>query len=192
MSAQARRDQLLDVATQLVAEAGFHAASIEAIARNAGVTRALVYQHFDDLQSLLEEVIQRETSRALAQVSETTLGDLTEGDPVELMLESLHAYLHAVANNPSTWRLILMPPEGAPQILHKSIARGRGIVLASLTEAVRPALAREQGFPDAELTARLLSAISDEYARLVLTDPERFTPERLLRHARWWLTHAWV
>ncbi len=146
MSAQARRNQLLDVATQLVAEAGFHAVSIEAIARSAGVTRALVYQHFDDLQSLLEEVIQRETSRALAQVSETTLGDLTEGDPVELMLESLRAYLHAVANNPSTWRLVLMPPEGAPQILHKSIARGRGIVLASLTEAVRPCAGTRAGF----------------------------------------------
>jgi AcrR family transcriptional regulator len=192
MSAEARRDQLLDVATQLVAREGFHAASIEAIARQAGVTRALVYQHFDDLRSLLEEVIERETSRALAQVSETTLDDLTEGDPVELMLESLRAYLHAVASNPSTWQLILMSPEGAPQILHKSIARGRAIVLARLTDAVRPALARERGFPDAELTARLLSAISDEYARLVLTDPERFTPQRLLRHARWWLTHAWV
>jgi AcrR family transcriptional regulator len=192
MSAEARRDQLLDVATQLVAREGFHAASIEAIARQAGVTRALVYQHFDDLRSLLEEVIERETSRALAQVSETTLGDLTEGDPVELMLESLRAYLQAVANNPSTWRLILMSPEGAPPILHKSIARGRAIVLARLTDAVRPVLARERGFPDAELTARLLSAIADEYARLVLTAPERFTPQRLLEHAQWWLTHAWV
>jgi len=30
--------------------------------------------------------------------------------------------------------------------------------------------------PDAELTARLLSAIADEYARLVLTDPARSPP----------------
>jgi hypothetical protein len=28
-----------------------------------------------------------------------------------------------------------------------------------------------------------LSVISDEYARLALTDPERFPPERLLSHA---------
>ena len=40
------------------------------------------------------------------------------------------------------------------------------------------------------MTARLLSAISDEYARLVLTDPKRFTPERLLRHARWYLQQS--
>lgn len=192
LSAAERHDQLLDVTTELVAQAGFHAASIEAIARRAGITRAVVYQHFGDLQTLLEEVIERETNRALIQVSETTLSDLSHGDPIELMLESLHSYLHAVQNHPTTWRLILMPPQGAPEILHKSIARGRSMVLARITEAVRPALAHNGTEPDTELTARLLSAIADEYAKLVLTDPDRFPPQRLLRHARWWLSHAWV
>ena len=46
------------------------------------------------------------------------------------------------------------------------------------------------GAPDVELTARLLSAISDEYARLVLADPDEFPPERLLSHARWVLEQA--
>ncbi|MDQ6744905.1 MAG: hypothetical protein M3Z27_02630 [Actinomycetota bacterium] len=50
-----------------------------------------------------------------------------------------------------------------------------------------PLTDREPEVRDAELTARILSAISDEYARLVLTDPVRFPPERLLGHARWWL-----
>jgi AcrR family transcriptional regulator len=192
MTASARRDQLLDVTTRLVLERGFHDVSIEQVARHAGITRAVVYQHFGALQSLLEAVIERETLRALAQVSETTLTDLTAGDPTELMLESLRAYLYAVRDHPGTWRLILMPPEGAPQILHMSIARGRAAVLARLTEAVRPELARDSRSPDAELTARLLSAISDEYARLVLTDPARFPPDRLVDHARWWLGRAWV
>src|ERR1035437_250071 len=192
MTASARRDQLLDVTTELVVERGFHDISIEQVARSAGITRAVVYQHFGDLQTLLEAVIERETLRALAQVSETTFTDLTQGDPTELMLESLRAYLYAVRDHPGTWRLILMPPEGAPQILHKSIARGRATVLARLTEAVRPELARDRRLPDAELTARLLSAISDEYARLVLADPARFSPDRLVRHARWWLGQAWL
>ena len=39
--------------------------------------------------------------------------------------------------------------------------------------------------PDPELTARTLSAMADEYARLVLTDPDTFSVDRLLRHARW-------
>jgi AcrR family transcriptional regulator len=186
-SARARREQLLDITTRLVADRGFHAVSIEAVASGAGVTRATVYNHFRDLRELLEAVIDRETSRALAQVSETTLTKLDEGDPEQLMLEALDAYLHAVRSSPSTWRLVLMPPEGAPDALRVKIAEGRALVLARLSNAVKPVTDQDAELPDAELTARLLSAMSDEYARLVLTDPERFSPERLLDHARWWL-----
>jgi hypothetical protein len=32
--------------------------------------------------------------------------------------------------------------------------------------------------------------MADEYARLVLIDPKRFPPERLLEHVRWWLKRA--
>lgn len=189
MRASERRAQLLDVATQLAVEQGFHAVSVEAIARRAGITRAVIYQQFGDLQALLEAVIERETSRALAQVSETALADLSEGDAQELMLESLEAYLRAVTDHPATWHLVLMAPEGAPDSLRQSIAKGRQSVLAQLTRAVRPAL-RSGDLNDAELTARVLSAIANEYARLVLTDPVRYSPERLLRHARWWLDQA--
>jgi len=190
LGAAARRDQLLDVTTRLAAERGFHAISIEAIATRAGVTRATVYNHFRDLHELLEAVIERETSRALAQVSETALTDLDEGDPLELMLEALDAYLHAVRSAPTTWRLVLMPPEGAPAALYSKIAKGRGAVLRRLSRAVQPATDRDAEVRDAELTAQILSAISDEYARLVLTDPVRFPPKRLLTHARWWIGHG--
>lgn len=171
----------------MVADRGFHDISIEAVADNAGVTRATVYNHFRDLRAVLEAVIDRETSRALAQVSETALTNLDEGDPLELMLESLGAYLHAVGSQPRTWRLVLMPPEGAPPALHERIAQGRAMVLDRLSRAVAPLTDRKPEVRDAELTARTLSAISDEYARLVLSDPSRFPPERLLGHARWWL-----
>jgi AcrR family transcriptional regulator len=187
LSSSARREQLLDVTTRLIAERGFHAISIEAVSARAGVTRATIYNHFRDLHQLLEAVIERETSRALAHVSETTLTSLDEGDPEQLMLEALDAYLQAVRSAPTTWRLVLMPPEGAPAALHVKIADGRATVLERLTRAVQPVTDSGARPRDAELTARILSAISDEYARLVLTDPERFSPQRLLRHARWWL-----
>ncbi len=187
MSAHARREQLLDVTTELVGERGLNGISIELVARRAGITRAVVYQHFKGLKQLLEEVIERETSRARAQVSETALEDLTHGDPVELMLESLNAFLHAVRDHPNTWRLVLLPPQGAPEVLHKRIAEGRAAVLAQMAQAVRPALMLDRETPDADITARVLSAISDEYARLVLEDPRRFPPERLIGHAHWLL-----
>jgi AcrR family transcriptional regulator len=187
MTASARREQLLDVTMELVVEQGFHSASVQAVARRAGVSRPIVYEHFGDLNGLLEALVARETASALAEISESTLGDLSKGDPSELMLESLRAYLAAVARHPMTWRLVLMAPEGAPELLRRSIARGRADVLASLTDAVRPGSMPGHESPDPEMTARILSAIADEYARLVLVDPNRFPPERLLDHARWLL-----
>src|SRR3954454_5431761 len=158
MRAPARREQLLDVTTQLVVERGFPAVTIEAIAQRAGITRAVVYQHFGDLPTLLEAAIDREMTRARAQVSETTLADLDEGEPLELMLESLESYLRAVRDHPTTWRLGLMPPLGAPEKLRDAIAAGRRSVLGRMIAAVRPALGGAAD-DDAELTARVLSAI---------------------------------
>ncbi len=182
-----RRVQLLDITSRQLSERGFHGLSIESVAAAAGVTRATVYLHFRDLQELLEAVIDRETSRALAQFSETALTPLDEGEPRELMLEALEAFLQAVRSRPATWRLVLMPPQGAPQHLRDRIASGRGIALQRLAAAVAPLADRDPDMPDAELTARILSAWSDEYARLVLTDPAAYPVPRLIGHARWWL-----
>jgi AcrR family transcriptional regulator len=188
MSAEERREQLLDVTKAIAAERGFHAVSIEAVAREAGITRPIVYGHFRDLGGLLEALFERESMRALAQLAEVLPRDLSAGDPAEQLIAALAGYLEAVRSDPVTWRLVLMPPEGAPRSLHEGIARGRQAVLDQLAQAVRPGAGIGLPSPDPELTARMLSAVADEGARLMLTDPERYPVERLLTHARWALS----
>ena len=178
MSAEARREQLLDAAKAVVAEHGFHGVSIEAVARGAGVTRPIVYRHFADLGALLDALIERETLRALVQLQEV----LPAG--VDDLLSAFEGYLHAVRSDPVTWRLVLVTPDGAPPLLRERIAAGRAQVVAQLAAAVGP----RAGSPDPELTAHALSAVADEAARLLLADPEAFPPERLIAHARWILS----
>jgi AcrR family transcriptional regulator len=190
MSSQERREQLLDVTATLVVNGGFQAASILSVARAGGISRPIVYEHFGDLSGLLSALIRRETARARSQVAESALTHLDDGDPIELMLESLRVYLTAVEQHPTTWKLVLMPPEGAPETLRRSIVSGRAAVLRKLAEAVSSGLAPGQMTPDPELTARTLSAIADEYARLILTDPGRFPVRRLLDQARWFLSQG--
>jgi AcrR family transcriptional regulator len=187
MTATARREQLLRVTIKIVAEEGFQGVSIQSVAQKAGITRPIVYEHFGDLDGLLEAALATELDRAMAQVTATELGDLSQGDADEVMLESLRRYLAAVGENPMTWKLVLMPPEGAPEILRKRIVRGRAAVLRSLTNAVSPGAMPGEASPDPEMTARILSTIADEYARLLLTDPARFPADRLLAHAQWLL-----
>jgi hypothetical protein len=69
--------------------------------------------------------------------------------------------------------------------LHEQIARGREEVLAILAELVRPGLAPGRTVPDPILTARTLSTLADEAARLTLTDPDQFPIERLMEQAAW-------
>jgi AcrR family transcriptional regulator len=185
MAAHERREQLLDVTKSIVAEHGFHAVSIEAVAREAGISRPIVYEHFGDLAGLLGALIARESARALAQLAEVLPTDLSGGDPVETLLAGLRGYLDAVRGDPVTWRLVLMPSEGAPKALHEHIARGRAAVVEQLAAAMGPGLGADPEPPDPELAARMLSAFADEGARLLLTDPERYPVDRILAHADW-------
>src|SRR4051794_33351209 len=186
MTAEERREQVLDATKAIVAEHGFHAVSIEAVARAAGITRPIVYAHFGDLQGLLEALVERESVRALAQLAAVLPTDLGDGDPRVILLAAQRGYLEAVASAPDTWRLMLMPAEGAPAILRERIAEGRAAVLAQLAQAVAAGLGPARS-PDPELTAGMLSATSDADARLLLADPERYPVERLLGHTRWLL-----
>jgi AcrR family transcriptional regulator len=185
MQAGQRREQLLDATKALVAQRGFHGVSIEAVAREAGITRPIVYGHFQDLNGLLEALVDREAARALDQLVTVLPGDLGHGDPRETLLTALRGYLEAVRSDPETWQLVLMPPEGAPAVLHDHIARGRTAVVEHLAQAVGPGLGPGRESPDPELFARTLSAVSDEGARLLLTDPEHYPVERIVGFARW-------
>ena len=188
MSATERREQLLDVTKTLVGEQGFHNLSIEAIAKRAGITRPVIYAHFEDLDALLEAMLEREALRALTQLGAIMPTELPAGGArKEALLAALRGYLEAIESDPVTWRLVLMPPEGAPHMLREQVERGRDAIVATLAKVVGPGLAPERPSPDPHLTARLLSALSDEAARLLLSDPDAYPIERLMGHAEWLL-----
>jgi len=188
LAAADRREQLLDVTKAIAVERGFHAVSIEAVAAAAGITRPVVYTHFTDLEGLLEALVERETARALAQLAEI-LPAREENilDRRQALLDAMAAHMRAAKAEPGTWRLVLMPPEGAPESLRERIAEGRDTVIDHLAGVVGPGLSPASEPPDPELTARMLSAFSDEAVRLLLTEPERYPAERILATAEWLL-----
>jgi AcrR family transcriptional regulator len=57
LPAARRRRQLLDVALRVFAEHGFHAASMNDIALQAGVTKPVLYQHFTSKRELFTELL---------------------------------------------------------------------------------------------------------------------------------------
>ena len=57
--AEARRDQVLDAATRVFAERGFHKATIKQIASEAGVADGTIYNYFTDKSELLLDLLDR-------------------------------------------------------------------------------------------------------------------------------------
>lgn len=191
MSAAERRDQILEVTKRVADNEGFHAISLERVAREAGISRPIVYQHFGDLNGLLNALVEREGEAALRQLDEILPAGPLGEDPVADLIAALRGYLEAVAAEPTRWRLVLMPPQGAPAVLREKIAEGRNAVVAQIAEFAAPVLQpgddESASSPDIEMTALTMSMLSDDAARLLLTEPERFPIERIVEHTRWLL-----
>lgn len=70
LTAAARRTALLDVALDLLLTGGEPAITIGSVAERAGVTRALLYKHFDNRDDLIVELFRREAKQLDAQLIE--------------------------------------------------------------------------------------------------------------------------
>jgi AcrR family transcriptional regulator len=185
MAAEQRREQLLDAALDVIVNDGYSGVSIEAVARSAGVTRPVIYDHYRDLGELLRSLIEREERYSLDQL-DTVLPEARDRlPPAAVFSQCVVRFLDAVASRPATWTLILLPLEGTPELVRQHVHSNRARLLARLDDAVRWALQRSaptrRHEVDVELAARAILGLAEDAGRMVLTDPERYSPERYER-----------
>jgi AcrR family transcriptional regulator len=180
MAPEQRREQLIDAALDVILERGYGGVSIEAIAREAGITRPVVYDHFPNLNRLLHAVIEREEQIALEQLAGVVPEDPGDHEPGELLAAGVRRFLDAVSSRPATWQIILLPLEGTPSIVREHVEVNRERILARIEALVGWALGRSdvRHDLDVELTARAIRDWSEQAGRMVLTDPERFPRDR--------------
>jgi len=186
MPPEQRREQLIDAALEVILERGYARISIEAIARAAGITRPVVYDHFPNLNRLLHAVIEREERLSLEQLDHVVPEEPDAQEPRDLLAGGLAGFLAAVTNRPATWRIILLPLEGTPPIVRQHVQDGRARVLERIQRLVSWAVERRQ-LPrdlDVELTARAIRDFCEQAGRMVLTDAKRYPPERYERFAQ--------
>ncbi len=183
MPPEQRREQLLDAALSVILDHGYSGVSMEAVARLAGVTRPVVYDHFANLGLLLYALIEREERYALGQLRDVVPDDPGARDPAVVLSESLRRFLDAVASRPATWRLILLPPDGTPALVREHVETNRALTLERIMGLVQWAQ-RGPGLPshlDVELAARAIRGLAEEAGRMVLIDPEVYSPARYER-----------
>ncbi len=181
LPAAERREQLLDTVLRVIAEQGVHKVSIDVVAREAGVTRPVVYGHFADSNALLRASLDRENEGALAQVRALLPGpaETESGSIPDVVVGMLDRFLHAVLEKPDRWRAILMVADSSTPAFRARLDRGRREAITGIEDL----LAGADVGGDVPLLARVLLAVVVEAARVVLTEPEDFPPARVREFA---------
>lgn len=188
-----RRAQLLDAALSVILEQGYGGVSIEAVARSAGVTRPVVYDHFPNLGRLLHVLVEREERYSLEQLERVVPDDPGDGDPIELLAGGVRRFLTAVTSRPATWRLILLPLDGTPAVVRDQVEANRTRMVQRIARLVQWAMERPE-LPDdldVELTAHAIHDLGEQAGRMVLTDPERYPAERYERFVKTVMRLVW-
>ena len=188
LPADQRAEQLLDAALDIALERGFHAVTVDAVARACGVTRPVVYSVFADRTALLTGLADRAEASTLTQLAPVfpplPAAD-DDADPDELLVAGITAYLSAVVADPRTWRVVLLPPEGAPPEITARVDAHRRVLLRQLRALLDWGLTRRGGpAVDPDLFARGVFTLAEGAARLLLADPDRWSLEQFTAFTR--------
>src|SRR5713226_2335312 len=89
-----RRPMILDAAFAVFLERGYEGASMEAIARQASVTKPVVYDSFASKEELFTALLAREEQRILEQIT-AALPERADEDPERTLEDALTAFLRA-------------------------------------------------------------------------------------------------
>ena len=180
-----RREQLIDAALTVIIDQGYAGVSIESVARTAGVTRPVVYDRFPNLGMLLMALLEREERYAVAQLDSIVSSGAAGGaNPALTLVSGLRAFVDAVLSRPATWRIILVPVDGTPEVIRQRVEANRARIrarIAALLGLVAPG--GLSGAFDVELLSYAMMHLAEEAGRLALTDPERFSPDRFEQFA---------
>jgi AcrR family transcriptional regulator len=100
LSRASRRETLLDAGARAFAERGFQATSMEDVAQKAGVTRLIVYRHFDSKEDLYRSVL----DRSVRGVAETVT---VRGEGVPTVSSVVNGFVVAATADPQGFKLLV-------------------------------------------------------------------------------------
>lgn len=174
LSAPARRGLIEAAAADVFAERGYRGASIEEIARRAGVSPPVVYDHFASKLDLYRRLLERHYAD-LREVWRTTF--VGEEPPAARIARSFDAWFAYIETHPFAGRLLFQPPSGdaAAEAAHAEVA-------GASSAAIMPLFAAE---PGAEGLVGSLDRPGMEMAWVVLRGV-------LQGLALWWADHPEV
>ncbi len=176
-----RREHLLDAALRVLVRDGYERVTIEAIAREADVTRPVVYGAYDGLEPLLHALLDRTQRRALASALQLMPVGGLSGDVDEWIIEAAAGLIDAVQAEPEVWRPVLGLTQNAPAVVRDRIESTRELIRGYIADALQVGLERRGGpYLDVDVLSHLVLITAEHFGRLTLDEPERYHKARLV------------
>jgi AcrR family transcriptional regulator len=132
-----RREKILLAAEELFAQRGYDATSLNEVGAAAGITKAVIYDHFASKPDLYMAVLEEKAAELVAHIY-ARMDQVDESLPAEESLRvAIHAFLSFVGERPFAWKLLFRdpPPETA-------IAEAYMALRQTASDAVAQRLAR--------------------------------------------------
>jgi len=174
LSAPARREQLLDVALDVFARAGYDGASMNDVADAAGVTKPVLYQHFESKRELYRALLDEVGSRLLRAIAGATR-DATDGRTQTEV--GFRAYFRWVAEDHAAFLLLYGGGSRRDEEFAKAVRR----VTAQAATAVAPLIAADIE-PEHRLTlAHAIVGLAEGASRRLVERGDSFDPDEIAR-----------
>jgi len=105
LPAAERRELILEAAIDAFADFGYHQTSLDEVGRRAGVSKALIYEHFTSKQELYGELLETYVRELLERVGSAVI-PVEEGGEARL-LAGLEGFLEFVDERRDAWRMLI-------------------------------------------------------------------------------------
>ncbi len=157
LSAEQRRERILNAAMQLFAERGYPETSMGQIARKAGITPAVIYDHFSSKAALQIELLERQTAELIAYVASA----LQESPPEmsERLRAGVDAFFRFVEEHGFAWRMLFRDPPSDPEVAaaYRRLSRQATEGIAGFVEAAAEGVLDD--YPDPNRTAEMFAEL---------------------------------
>jgi AcrR family transcriptional regulator len=133
MRAPERRQQLLEVARRVFGRRGYHVVTMDDVAREAGVTKPILYDHFPSKRELYRGLLETDLANLKVRLQEAL--ETPRGNR-ERIRGSFQAYFDFVAEEGAGFRLLMQEAVGPEREFREMVFRFRDQVLEQVTDII--------------------------------------------------------
>lgn len=183
-----REQQMLDAAVRVFSRRGFHAASMDDVAEEAGISKPMVYAYLGTKESLFVACLQREGTRLMEAIAAVV--DPADLPPDEQLWRGLRAFFRFVGNHRDGWAVLYRQARASAPFAAELAQMRRRMVDVIVGLLSRAVAAQGRQVRDAELEASAYAlvgageSLADWLADHPEEDPDR-TAARMMNVA--WL-----